>query len=72
MTVDDDLDLVRVKPNNQVPIANFWAAMEPYFRPITEDDRKYLMEKVYIFIMDYFFLYVYEHFTETNFLYMYL
>ncbi|KAI7855465.1 histone acetyltransferases subunit 3-domain-containing protein [Circinella umbellata] len=44
-TVDDDLDLVRVKPNNQVPIVNFWTAMEPYFRPITEDDRKYLMEK---------------------------
>ncbi|KAI9252368.1 histone acetyltransferases subunit 3-domain-containing protein, partial [Phascolomyces articulosus] len=38
-------DFVRVKPNNQVPIANFWAAMEPYFRPLTEDDRKYLMEK---------------------------
>ncbi|KAI8146709.1 histone acetyltransferases subunit 3-domain-containing protein [Fennellomyces sp. T-0311] len=43
--VDDDLDFVRVKPQNQVPIVNFWTAMEPYFRPLTEDDRAYLLEK---------------------------
>ncbi|KAI9319633.1 histone acetyltransferases subunit 3-domain-containing protein [Dichotomocladium elegans] len=43
--VEDDLDFVRVKPHNQVPISTFWEAMEPYFRPLTEDDRKYLMKK---------------------------
>ncbi|KAI9477081.1 histone acetyltransferases subunit 3-domain-containing protein [Zychaea mexicana] len=44
-TMDDDLDYIRVKPNNQVPITTFWTAMEPYFRPFTEEDREYLMEK---------------------------
>lgn len=41
-----DLDFVRVKPKDQVPIMTFWSALEPYFRPLTEDDRKFLLEKV--------------------------
>ncbi|KAL1926714.1 hypothetical protein VTP01DRAFT_5609 [Rhizomucor pusillus] len=40
-----DLDFVRVKPKDQVPIMTFWSALEPYFRPLTEDDRKFLLEK---------------------------
>ncbi|KAI8986482.1 histone acetyltransferases subunit 3-domain-containing protein [Pilobolus umbonatus] len=41
----DELDFVRVKPKDQVPILTFWSAMEPYFRPITEEDREFLMKK---------------------------
>ncbi|KAG1173315.1 hypothetical protein G6F70_005260 [Rhizopus microsporus] len=41
----EELDFVRVKPKDQVPIATFWAAMEPYFRPLTEEDRQFLLEK---------------------------
>ncbi|KAI9361317.1 histone acetyltransferases subunit 3-domain-containing protein [Pilaira anomala] len=41
----DDVDFVRVKPKDQVPIATFWTAMEPYFRNLTEEDRAFLLEK---------------------------
>ncbi|KAI8149614.1 histone acetyltransferases subunit 3-domain-containing protein [Fennellomyces sp. T-0311] len=43
--VSNDVDFVRVKPKDQVSILTFWSAMEPYFRAITEDDRKFLLEK---------------------------
>lgn len=45
-TVDEELDFVRVKPSQQVSIFTFWQAMEPYFRPLTEEDRIFLMKKV--------------------------
>ncbi|KAI9497599.1 histone acetyltransferases subunit 3-domain-containing protein [Zychaea mexicana] len=41
----NDVDFVRVKPKDQVSVLTFWSAMEPYFRPLTEDDRKFLLEK---------------------------
>lgn len=41
----EELDFVRVKPKDQVPIATFWAALEPYFRNLSEEDRAYLLEK---------------------------
>lgn len=41
----EEVDFVRVKPKDQVPIATFWAALEPYFRNLTEEDRAYLLEK---------------------------
>lgn len=40
-------DFVRVKAKDQVPIQNFWAAVEGYFNPLTEEDRRFLMAKVY-------------------------
>ncbi|KAI7879792.1 hypothetical protein K492DRAFT_130956 [Lichtheimia hyalospora FSU 10163] len=43
--VDEELDFVRVKPSQQVSIFTFWQAMEPYFRQLTEDDRRFLMKK---------------------------
>lgn len=42
----DEPDIVRVKPQHQVPIYTFWNAMEPYFRPLTEEDRNFLLQKV--------------------------
>ncbi|KAI8091854.1 histone acetyltransferases subunit 3-domain-containing protein [Thamnidium elegans] len=41
----EEVDFVRVKPKDQVPIATFWAALEPYFRSLTEEDRAFLLEK---------------------------
>lgn len=41
----EEVDFVRVKPKDQVPIATFWAALEPYFRNLTEEDRAFLLEK---------------------------
>ncbi|OBZ80412.1 Chromatin-remodeling complexes subunit ngg1, partial [Choanephora cucurbitarum] len=41
----EDIDFVRVKPKDQVQIATFWAALEPYFRNLTEDDRQILLQK---------------------------
>ncbi|KAI9323781.1 histone acetyltransferases subunit 3-domain-containing protein [Dichotomocladium elegans] len=43
--IENDVDFVRVKPKDQVPILTFWSGMEPYFRPLTEEDRKFLLEK---------------------------
>ncbi|KAI8329044.1 histone acetyltransferases subunit 3-domain-containing protein [Chlamydoabsidia padenii] len=40
-----DLDFVRVKAKDQVPIATFWTYLEPYFRPLTEEDRDFLLQK---------------------------
>lgn len=45
---EEEVELTRVKPKDQVPIATFWQSVEPYFRPLTEDDRAYLEEKVWI------------------------
>lgn len=44
-TAKEELDFVRVKPKDQVPIATFWTAMEPYFRNLTDEDRAFLLEK---------------------------
>lgn len=44
-TPKEELDFVRVKPKDQVPIATFWTAMEPYFRNLTDEDRAFLLEK---------------------------
>jgi hypothetical protein len=41
----EEVDFVRVKPKDQVPIATFWSALEPYFRNLTEEDREFLLEK---------------------------
>ncbi|KAI7880414.1 hypothetical protein K492DRAFT_147147 [Lichtheimia hyalospora FSU 10163] len=41
----EDLDFVRVKAKDQVPVTTFWGAMDYYFRQLTEDDRKFLLEK---------------------------
>ncbi|KAJ2777606.1 Transcriptional regulator [Coemansia javaensis] len=35
-------DFSRVKVTNQVPIQTYWAAMEPYFRSVTDEDIGYL------------------------------
>ena len=43
---NSDIDFVRVKPKDQVPIMTFWSYMEPYFRPVTEEDREFLLQKV--------------------------
>ncbi|KAI9031030.1 histone acetyltransferases subunit 3-domain-containing protein [Phycomyces nitens] len=43
--VKEDLGFVVVKPKDQVPVANFWAAVEPCFRPLAEDDRNFLLEQ---------------------------
>ncbi|ORY92105.1 histone acetyltransferases subunit 3-domain-containing protein [Syncephalastrum racemosum] len=42
---DEELDFVRVKPAHQVPVVNFWAAVEPYFRPLTAEDREFLLQR---------------------------
>lgn len=41
----EEVDFVRVKPKDQVPITTFWTTLEPYFRNLTEEDREYLMQK---------------------------
>lgn len=43
--VKEDLDFVRVKPKDQIPVTTFITAMEPYFAPLTEEDRSFLLEK---------------------------
>ncbi|KAI8066441.1 histone acetyltransferases subunit 3-domain-containing protein [Gongronella butleri] len=42
---NSDIDFVRVKPKDQVPIMTFWSYLEPYFRPVTEEDREFLLQK---------------------------
>ncbi|KAG1463879.1 hypothetical protein G6F46_002587 [Rhizopus delemar] len=42
---EDELDFVRVKPKDQVPILSFWATIDPHFRPLEEADREFLLEK---------------------------
>lgn len=41
----DEVDFVRVKPKDQVPLATFWSSMESYFRNLTEQDREFLLQK---------------------------
>lgn len=41
----DQVDFIRVKPKDQIPILTFWSALEPYFRPLTEEDRNFLLPK---------------------------
>ncbi|KAI9486127.1 MAG: histone acetyltransferases subunit 3-domain-containing protein [Benjaminiella poitrasii] len=42
---NEEVDFVRVKPKDQVPITNFWSTLEPYFRNLTEDNRNFLLQK---------------------------
>lgn len=42
---NNQVDFVRVKPKDQIPILTFWSAIDPYFRPLTEDDRNFLLPK---------------------------
>jgi hypothetical protein len=41
----EELDFIRVKAKDQVPIATFWTALEPYLRNLAEEDRTFLLEK---------------------------
>ncbi|KAI8376236.1 histone acetyltransferases subunit 3-domain-containing protein [Radiomyces spectabilis] len=41
----NDVDFVRVKAKDQIPILTFWTHLEPYFRPLSEEDREFLLEK---------------------------
>lgn len=43
--ISDQVDFVRVKPKDQIPILTFWSTLEPYFRPLTEEDRNYLLPR---------------------------
>ncbi|KAH8556646.1 histone acetyltransferases subunit 3-domain-containing protein [Umbelopsis sp. PMI_123] len=40
-----EVDLIRVKSKDQIPIQTFWNAMEPYFRTVSESERDMLMEE---------------------------
>ncbi|KAM3589371.1 Transcriptional regulator [Umbelopsis sp. WA50703] len=40
-----EVDLIRVKSKDQIPIQTFWNAMEPYFKAFSESEREYLMEE---------------------------
>lgn len=40
----EEVDFVRVKPKDQIPITTFWTTLDPYFRNLTEEDREYLMQ----------------------------
>ncbi|KAF7728683.1 Transcriptional regulator [Apophysomyces ossiformis] len=42
---EDDIGIVRVKPKDQVAITTFWSTVDPCFRPLTEEDRNFLLEK---------------------------
>ncbi|KAG1453256.1 hypothetical protein G6F56_007618 [Rhizopus delemar] len=41
----EEPDFIRVKAKDQVPITTFWTAIDPYFRPLAEEDRTFLMER---------------------------
>lgn len=43
--ISHDVDFVRVKAKDQVPILNFWTTIEPYFKVLAEEDRDFLIEK---------------------------
>ncbi|KAG2186222.1 hypothetical protein INT43_002660 [Umbelopsis isabellina] len=40
-----EVDLIRVKSKDQIPIQTFWNAMDPYFKSFSESEREYLMEE---------------------------
>ncbi|KAG0173592.1 Transcriptional regulator [Apophysomyces sp. BC1015] len=42
---EEDVGIVRVKPKDQVAVTTFWSAVDPCFRPLTEEDRNFLLEK---------------------------
>lgn len=48
---EEELDFVRVKPKDQVPILSFWTAVDPHFRPLEEADREFLLEKVFFLLL---------------------
>lgn len=39
-------EFVRVKAKDQIPVQTFWTAVEGYFNPLTEEDRRFLLPKV--------------------------
>ncbi|KAG1461023.1 hypothetical protein G6F46_005121 [Rhizopus delemar] len=43
--VIEEVDFIRVKAKDQVPVSTFWTNIDPYFRPLTEQDRQFLLEK---------------------------
>ncbi|KAI9342154.1 histone acetyltransferases subunit 3-domain-containing protein [Pilaira anomala] len=43
--VSHEVDFVRVKAKDQIPIVTFWTTIEPYFKVLAEEDREYLIEK---------------------------
>ncbi|KAJ1981628.1 Transcriptional regulator [Dimargaris cristalligena] len=40
-----DEDFSRVKVTSEVPITTFWTSVEPYFRPLTDNDLLFLQEE---------------------------
>ncbi|KAI8994778.1 histone acetyltransferases subunit 3-domain-containing protein [Pilobolus umbonatus] len=44
-SVPQEVDFVRVKAKDQVPILNFWAVIDPHFKPLSEEDRELLLKK---------------------------
>ncbi|KAI8079026.1 uncharacterized protein B0P05DRAFT_470477 [Gilbertella persicaria] len=38
-------DFIRVKAKDQIPILTFWSAMDAHFRPLSEQDRAFLLAK---------------------------
>ncbi|KAI7908062.1 uncharacterized protein BX663DRAFT_464577 [Cokeromyces recurvatus] len=38
-----EIDFVRVKPKDQIPILTFWSSLDPHFRPLAEEDRQFLL-----------------------------
>ncbi|KAI9483520.1 MAG: histone acetyltransferases subunit 3-domain-containing protein [Benjaminiella poitrasii] len=38
-----EVDFVRVKAKDQIPILTFWSTIDPHFRPLEEEDRQFLM-----------------------------
>ncbi|KAI8093981.1 histone acetyltransferases subunit 3-domain-containing protein [Thamnidium elegans] len=40
-----EVDFIRVKAKDQVPVVTFWTAVEPYFKVLAEEDREFLIEK---------------------------
>jgi hypothetical protein len=41
-----EVDLIRVKSKDQIPIQTFWNAIEPYFKTLSENERELLLEEV--------------------------
>jgi hypothetical protein len=48
-----DRDFSNAKPTNQVAAATFSNYVEPYLRPLTEEDRAFLLERVGLFYSDF-------------------
>ncbi|KAI7889177.1 histone acetyltransferases subunit 3-domain-containing protein [Mucor mucedo] len=44
-SVSHEVDFVRVKAKDQVPILTFWTTIDPYFKVLAEEDRDFLISK---------------------------